>query len=223
MADSVPPSSDNGVRDFCTNMDAVITPAPTVLGLTSSQSTAFHALVQDYQARLATATEPSTRTRVTIEQKRTSKTALVAMTRQLLRIIDAYPATTNAQRASLGMHVRPATPTPIPAPSTQPVVNIDGSGGGVAIVRLRDQTTPDKKAKPPGVFAGLIATAITAADAPAPSFAPGVFNAVATRTTHTLDLPEGSAGKRLWIQAQWMNERGQSGPTSVVTSALIAA
>jgi hypothetical protein len=121
------------------------------------------------------------------------------------------------------MHVRDSGPTPIPPPATQPVVNIEGSGGGLAVIRLRDETAPDRKAKPNGVFAALVSTAITTADAPAPTFEPNIFNSVATRTTHTLNLPDGSAGKRLWIQAQWMNERGQAGPTSVVTSALIAA
>lgn len=219
----IPPASDVGLRDFCVTFDATATPIATAIGLTTSQMTSFHGLVTDYNARLSAATDPSTRTKVTVEAKRISKAAVLAGVRQLMKIVDAFPGTTNPQRASLGMRVRDVSPTPRPAPATQPVVAVAGTGGGLAVLRLRDQTTPDKKAKPAGVFAALLSTAVTPADAPAPTFPPDTFNAVVTRTTHTLPLPPNSGGKRLWVQAQWINERGEPGPVSTVANALIAA
>jgi len=94
-------------------------------------------------------------------------------------------------------------------------------GGGVSLLRLADETTPLKKAKPPGVFGALIYTKI---DGPAPVVPDDAkFSGVATRTLHTIPLPDGSAGKTLWVLAQWINERGENGPTSVVASAMIAA
>jgi hypothetical protein len=223
MAKTVPPTGNQAFAAFCVNMEGIVSAAPTVLGLTASQATTLSGLTTDYVARLATSTEPSTRTKVTIAATNTSKAALLLNVRTLLKIIDAHPGTTNAQRESLGMNLPDSDHSPRPAPTTQPVVNIAGSGGGLADLRLRDATTPDKKAKPPGVFGALVATAITDQGDPAPAFAPDVFNAVATRTNHTLPLPPGSAGKVLWVQARWMNERGQPGPSSVVASALIAA
>ena len=223
MPSSVPPTGNQTFANFCVNMEGILTPAPTVLGVSTAQATVFAGLTSDYLARLATATEPLTRTKPNIAAKNTSKAALLLNCRALLKIIDAFPGTTDAQRESLGMNLPDEDRTPRPAPTTQPVVNITGSGGGLAEIRLRDETTPDKKAKPPGVFGALVATAVTAQDAPPPSFAAGTFTDVATRTNHTLALPAGSAGKVLWVQARWMNERGQPGPASVVTSALIAA
>jgi hypothetical protein len=219
----IPPASDTGLRDFCTNFDLVATPIATAIGLTAAQMLAFHGLSLDYNARLAAAIDPSTRTKVTIEQKRVSKASILAAVRQLMKIVDAFPGTTNPQRASLGMRVKDVSPSPRPAPSTQPVVAVAGTGGGLAVLRLRDETTPDKKAKPAGVFGALLSTAVTTADAPAPTFPADTFNAVITRTTHTMTLPLNSAGKRLWVQAQWINERGEPGPTSLVANALIAA
>lgn len=217
------PQGDGALRDFATNFDTVATPIATALGLTAGMMTSYHGLVLDFTARLATATEPSTRTKVTVQAKNTSKAALRASTRQLIRIVDAYPGTTDTQRASLGIRIADTSPTPIPPPATQPVVNIAATGGRQALLRLRDITTPDKKAKPQGVFAALISTAITASPETAPTFAPSTFNAVATRTNYTLALPENSAGKTLWVQAQWINERGEGGPISTIASGLIAA
>lgn len=220
---SLIPTSDAGLLDFAVNFDTVATPIATALGLTAAMMTSYHNLVLDYQTRRATAAEPSTRTRVTVQEKNTSKAALLASSRQLVKIVDAFPGTTNAQRASLNIRIPDTTPTPIPAPTTQPVVNIGGTGGGLALLRLRDQTTPDKKAKPDGVFGALVSTAITDNPDTPPAFVPNTFNALVTRTNYTISLPTGSAGKTLWVQAQWINQRGEPGPLSTIASGLIAA
>ena len=91
----------------------------------------------------------------------------------------------------------------------------------MARLRLADETTPTRKAKPPGVFGALIYTKAAPAGDPAPVTVDDArFSGVATRAIHMVPLP---AGKTLWVLAEWMNERGSSGPTSVVTSAMIAA
>ena len=221
MSSGFLPSRDQDLNAFAANFDTRITATPTAFGLVAADATAFHGLAADFATKLATATNPSTRTKVTIQQKDISRAALRAKARALARVINAYPPITNAQRADLGLTVRDSVPSPIPAPATQPVVNIEGSGGGVSVLRLADETAPLRKAKPQGVFGALIYTKIDGAAPVTPDDAK--FSGVATKTTHTVSLPDGSAGKRLWIQAQWMNERGQAGPTSVVTSALIAA
>ena len=218
------PSKDQDLNAWAANFDTKITATPTAYGLIAGDATAFHGLAQDFDARLAAAVNPATRTKVTIQQKEISRAALRAKARALARIVNAYPAITNAQRAELGLTVRDTIPTPIPAPATQPVVNIEGSGGGQSLLRLADETSPNRRAKPSGVFGALIYGKIGPATDPAPvTVHDAQFMGVATKTVHTVDLPSGSAGKTLWILAQWMNERGQPGPTSVVASAMIAA
>ncbi|HSI37281.1 MAG TPA: hypothetical protein VK986_27080, partial [Tepidisphaeraceae bacterium] len=46
---------------------------------------------------------------------------------------------------------------------------------------------------------------------------------LATRTTHVLPIPPGSAGKVLWVMAQWYSVKGELGPVSTAAAALIAA
>lgn len=223
MAREVPPRSDQDLATWAADADAYIALAPSNVGLSTLQSTTFHGLVTDYLARLNTALDPTTRTRPVIAAKNTSKLALIANAKLLLRLIAAHPGLTDFQRESLGMNL-PNPPSPQPAPSTQPLVSIAGTGGGQAAIRLRDETAPDRRAKPAGVASALVAIAVTAADAPEPSFDGVKFDVVATRTNYTLDLPpEATAGKRLWLRACWANERGMPGPASVVASAVIAA
>lgn len=215
------PGRDQDLDAFAANFDTRITATPTAFGLLASDATAFHGLATDFSTKLATATNPSTRTKVTVQAKDISRAALKLKARTLAKVVNAYPPITNAQRADLGLTVRDSTPSPIPPPATQPVVNIEGSGGGQGLLRLADETTPLKKAKPPGVFGALIYTKIDGAAPVTPDDAK--FSGVATKTLHTVNLPSGSAGKTLWVLAQWINERGENGPTSVVASAMIAA
>lgn len=218
------PSRDQDLSAWADNFDVKITATPTAFGLLAAQATVFHGLALDFSTRLATATAPATRTKGNIEAKDTSRAALRANARALAKIVNAYPGTTNAMRADLGLTVRDVTPTPVPTPATQPVVSIEGTGGGQCLLRLVDETTPTRKAKPAGVSAAVLFGKIgLASDAPPTDAQDSRFFAVATRSTRTIDLPAGSVGKTLWVLAQWMNDRGELGPFSVVTSTVIAA
>ena len=74
-------------------------------------SVAAAALVAGVTARLAAVASPATRTRVTVQQKNTSRAAVRAKARALARVVNAFQGTTDAQRAQLGLNVRDAEPT----------------------------------------------------------------------------------------------------------------
>jgi hypothetical protein len=218
----IPPTADAPLRAFAENASALITGTPTVYGLLASDATDLAALVSDFGTRLETSTTPSTRTRGTIAGKQTSKLALLAKLRQLIRIISAHPGVTNAQRADLGLNPRDVVPTPIPAPATRPLVTVDVDG----TIRLVDETTPNRRGKPTGVRGAVVYTKIVPADdaGPAPLTPDEAkFAALATRPRVPLTLPAGSKNKTLWVLAQWYNERGELGPVSAPASSVIAA
>jgi hypothetical protein len=218
------PTGELQLAEYAENGVAVITPAAPTFGLVSAQLTELTAATSDYRAKLTTAREPSTRTTVTVALKNVSKKSLIATLRSLYAIVDAYPLTTDGQRAALGIRIPDRHPTPINAPATQPVARIAGTGGGFAQVDLRDQLTPDSPVKPAGATGAQVFFALTAPDAAPPDFATdGTFYGVASKGSYRLALPDGSAGQRLWIQARWMTARGLVGPTGLPASAIVAA
>lgn len=216
----VPPRNDQDLNAFAANFDAKITLTPTAYGLLAADATAFHALALDFATRLATALNPTTRNKGTVAAKNTSKAALLLKARSLLKIVSAYPPLTAQQRADLGMNPRDVTPTPAPVPSTKPLVTIDPAGR----LRLTDETTPTRRAKPVGVMGALVFMKI-AAPADPPPVAPNQteFALLATKTSATLEIPAGSNGKMLYVLAQWVNDRGESGPVSTIAATSIAA
>ncbi|MDB5320777.1 MAG: hypothetical protein JWN40_2408 [Phycisphaerales bacterium] len=217
---TVPPAGDQPLLVFAQNVDTLITATPTAFGLVAGDATALHALTLDYSTRLATATTPATRNRVSVASKDTSKLALTAKLRQLIRIVSAYPPLTPSQRANLGLNPRDVTPTPVPQPATRPMLALDPDG----VARIFDETTPDNRRKPPGVRGAIVFSKIGAeTDAPPVSPDDARFAVIATRNRFSIPIPPGSNGKMLWVMAQWFNERGELGPVSVVASTAIAA
>ena len=217
---TIPPTSDGALLPWSLNFSTRITATPTVFDLTAAEATAYAALHADYTARVATAENPGTRTKATIAEKTTSKLALLAKARQFCKIIKANPDLTDAQRALLGLPPRDATPTPVPAPLTRPLLAVDPFGN----VRIVDETTPNRRGKPQGVMGAVIITAILPTTAPAPTTPQeGHYSGLATRDKFAIPLPSDSNGKALWAMAQWVNPRGEPGPVSAPVRTLIAA
>lgn len=217
---TVPPDGDQALLVFSNHFSTRITSTPTAFGLVAADATAFAALLSDYTTRLATSTDPTTRTRGTVAAKNTSKAALLAKARVLCNVISAYPPLTPAQRADLGLNPKDVSPTPIPPPATRPIVTVDPAGR----IRLADETTPTRRARPAGTVGAIVVSQILAASAPPPlGLSDTRFAALVTRNTHTLEIPEASNGKLLYVFAQWVNARGQAGPLSAVAVTTIAA
>jgi hypothetical protein len=220
MAAPVPPVADQALLVWVQNASTLITATPTAFGLVAGDATALAALVSDYSTRLSTATTPATRNKISVAAKDTSKLALVAKIRSLLKIINAYPPLTPAQRASLNLHPRDTTPTPVPPPATRPMLAVDPDG----VARIFDETTPENRRKPAGARGAVVFAKIGAAtEEPPVSPDDARFAVIATRNRFSIPLPPGSNGKMLWVMAQWFNERGELGPVSVVASTTIAA
>lgn len=215
----VPPQADLQLSAFAGNADAKLTAQPTVYGTTAAEALILHNLVLDFDTRLATATNPDTRTRGTISGKNASKKALIAKLRQIFRVVNAHAGVSDQQRIDLGLNPRDVEPTPIGVPTTRPVVLVDSAG----FLRLADETQFERKGKPVGVMGAFVYTKLALPGEPAPDLDGTKFAALATRTNHQLTLPMDAQGKRLYVFAQWVNERGQPGPTSFLASALIAA
>src|SRR5438045_194593 len=144
------PHKDQDLEAWANNFDTKITATPTAYGLVAGDATAFHGLAQDYTTKLAAAVNPTTRTKVRIPAKNTSRAALKAKARALAKIVNAYGPITNAQRAELGLNVRNPGPTPIPAPATRPVLVFENAGPLETRLHIADELSPSSRKRAPG-------------------------------------------------------------------------
>jgi len=219
MAD-VPPTPDRSLAVWAVTFDAGITAAPERFGLSEDDAAQFHALREDYVAKLDAAADPATRGRGTVASKNDAKRSLLARARQLVRILSAHPGVTPAQRVGLGLNVRDTVPTPVPAPLTKPFIIVEPDGA----VRLVDESMTDRRGKPAGVKGAVLLMRIVPHGDPAPASADDAqFALLTTRNRCAVTLPPNSNGKMLWVLARWFNDRGELGPVSPVVGTTIAA
>jgi hypothetical protein len=129
------PAKDADLLAWAQNDSSRITATPTAYGLTAAQATALASLVTSFTSALSTATNPATRTRGTVSAKNAAKAPMVAMARDLARIINAFPGITNQQRIDLGLTPRSGQITPINPPTESPVMEVVSAFGRLMKVK----------------------------------------------------------------------------------------
>ncbi len=143
-----------------------------------------------------------------------------AVVRRLAQKAQNNPAVTDAQKAALGITIRKTTKTPVGVPTTVPVLpRTDTSTRAILRLFFADATTPETKAKPPGVQSCEIREQIGGTAPVNPNAM--AFLAIETRTPYRADFDAGDVGKTVYFAFRWLNTKGQPGPWSQIYSAII--
>jgi hypothetical protein len=172
----------------------------------------------DYEAHLtAQAAAQAAR-----QAKDAERATYVALLRSFSQQIQKRTGTTDEQRAGLGITVPDTEPTPVPAPTTAPLLNL------VTSERLRHVVEASKTAdegsglgKPVGARGVQIWRKIGGA-APV-SESELEFVSEFTRTRITLDYVMSQGGLTVYYQARWVSTRGETGPWGEMASATVVA
>jgi len=209
MATPYIPPSDGGFADWLLNFATLIAADPTAYGLVTGDATAISAQNTAYQAAYTAATDPTTRTSVTVAAKDNAKVAALAVVRPYAQQINANAAVTDDQRTALGLTVRKTVPTPIPEPTAVPVLTLDMLTPLQAKIQARNSETPTSKAKPYGATAVEIFQSVGETFATDPdqcSFVNGF-----SKTPITLDFLAGQVGKKCTLFARYTTKGSYGG------------
>jgi hypothetical protein len=210
------PQTDAGFAAWSANFDTLITATPTAYGLTAPQAAAYAALEAIWVPAFAAATNPSTRTPVTVAAKDTAKANSIALARELAQIVKADPDTTDEQLVELGITVDKFPPTPVPTPTTFPLLDFLRATPGQHHLQWRDSETPTVRRKPEGATAMELWQLIGTEPAPTP--AGSAFVSDYTKTPFVVDHLEADAGKIATYFGRWKTRTGLVGPWSVGVS-----
>lgn len=158
------------------------------------------------------------------QAKDAARAALEKEVRPVTNFVQGYPKTTNADRAEMGITVRDTSPTPAPAPSSRPLALVESGQRLTHQLRLVDESTPTRRARPAGVLGAEVWVKLVDADAPAPTDPAALtFLTMTTRPSFRAEFKAGEGGKTAVYMARWVNTRGEKGPWSEVTTATVAA
>jgi len=215
------PNKESEFDPFANNFQTKIAADPTDYTLTSSEATAITNAYNTWHAAYVAATTTSTRTAETIATKNIQKANMKAVLQSYGALIRPNTAVSDALKIGLGLRIRDVDPTPIPPPSTYPVLSVQGGGPLEQELRATDVTTPTRRARPAGTSGLLVFRAV--AEAPIEDPGQADFLAVVGKTRLTTSFASGDNKKVATYFARWTNARGELGPWSAPVSKVIAA
>lgn len=214
------PAADPAFANWIDNFSALITADPATYGLLSGDATAIAAVTATWDAAYALVTSPMTKTANTVGAKNNARVSALATVRPYAQTISLNAGVTSAAKIALGVNPRQSTPTPITAPTTNPVLTIANGATLQHYVRYRDSTaSPSVKSKPYGVvsiqiYAQLSATVIT-------NPALITFSSNTTKSPFIQTWPGGTSGQTAYYAARWVTQKGLVGPWSPIVSAAV--
>lgn len=211
MADFIP-ARDAELDAWLLNFKTLVTADPTAYGLITANATALSTAYANWHAAYVTASDPSTRTPVAVAEKNGEKLVAKALFREIAAYVRGNPTVPDANKLALGIRLVDPVPTPIPPPTTRPVVGLQFAGPLSQTLVWADETTPLKRAKPAGVAGVLLYKSVGTVAATDPAQA--TFDGLYTRTPQAITFEASQQGKVCTYFARWTNSKGEEGPWS---------
>ena len=219
MADYLP-GSDADYQAWVTNFVTYANANLVALGLAAADLTPVTAAQTTFNTSFAAHVTAKAAAMAATQNKDDSRAGLTAAVRPLVRRLQASAVVSDAEKAALGITVA-ATPSPIGAPTTAPLVAIECGNRLQHTLRFVDSATPTRKAKPAGVLGVEIWNKV--GETPPVSESELRFVAVDTNAPYVLNFPVADGGKTAFYWLRWVSPTGERGPWSEQAAATIAA
>ena len=158
------------------------------------------------------------------QNKDGARRELEAQARPITSFVQGFPKTTDADRATIGITVRDTEGTPTATPTTRPQAVVRAGGRLTHTLRLTDESTPTRRARPKGVLGAEVWVKLVDPGTPAPTDPAALaFLTMATKPSVVTEYRAADGGKTAVYMLRWVNTRGEKGPWSEVTTATVAA
>lgn len=224
MGESRVPRSDAEFDTWAGNYGGAVYNFYDFNGLDTTPVLALLDAISQWQSAYAEHVAAQARAQSATQAKLTARAALEAHIGPITRFVQAFPTTTNADRAVIGITVRTPRGRSTAAPATRPVVLISGFERFTHTLHLVDEATPTRKARPAGAERAEVYVAFTPVDATPPQD-PAAYRYIGSVSdgSTVLSFDPQHGGQQAHYIAKWMTRRSESGPWSDTASATVAA
>lgn len=203
------PPQDAQFDAWVTNFSTLLTADPTTYGLVAGDATAVAAVVTPWSAAYAAATNPSTRTSVTIAAKDAARNAATATIRPFAVQISRNAGVSNDDKTAIGVNLPNPNRTPVPPPTTVPGLTLVNAIHFQQTIAYRDTSTPTSKGKPPGATGMELRATVQVGPATDPEAAKPMT--VATKSPIVLSFTAPDVAKTATYWARWVTRSGPGG------------
>ena len=158
------------------------------------------------------------------QSKDAAKRALEREIRPVTAFVQGFQKTTDADRATIGITIKDTGGTPTAAPASRPLVVIDSGNRLTHRLRLVDESTPTRAARPRGTLGAEIYVAVVPPRGiPPADFALYKFVRTVTRGGAEVAFPSEQGGQTAAYLVRWVSATGEPGPWSETVTATVAA
>jgi hypothetical protein len=215
--------ADVPLKDWALNFTDLLTAAPATYGLSAGNATACATAFGLYEAALTLATNPATRTAVTIADKNVQKANMRAVIFPFATTIAGNPAVADPDKVDIGVTVRITTRTRVAFGLIGLMLSMDAVSATGVTLRRQNPATPDSTAGPYGnrgwQISVRVRNALNTADEFTDSF-------TASRRFYTYPTDPGWVGRLAFYKARWVGpllpgEAPNNGPWSAEVSTIL--
>ena len=221
MADKFIPPEDGLALTFMEHFASTIQSAPAVYMLSAADATTISNTVAAFATAYSVATNPPTRTSVTVGEKDAARLSAEQVVRQYANLIRPNAGISDADKEAIGINPPSSERSPRNVPASSPLLSILGSTPGSQTVRYSDSTTPDSPAKPFG--AANLQLFVAVGEVPTTDPTDALFYGAFTKNPIPVAFAPDQNGKQATYFARWADRKGQVGPWSLGVSMAIAA
>lgn len=219
-SNSYVPARDADLDFWALNFETLIAAAPGTYGLITADATAITGAYNVWHAAYLLVTSPDTKTATTVAAKDVAKINLLALLRPYAVQISLNPGVSVDDKVALAINPRTNTPTPIPAPTTSPVLTLIGATYLQHTLRYRDEAAPStSRSKPPGVAAIEIYAATSMTIITNPALLP--LKTTASRVPVIVNWDSAQQGETAYYATRWVSARQLRGPWSAITQIVV--
>jgi hypothetical protein len=224
------PTQQSKLVTWAENFNSLITANPSTYGLLPADAATINSYIAAFTAAyaLSNKTSPGTRTPAAVTNTNHLQAAMLGIVRTYSQQIRNNVGVTGDNKQALGLNVPSAARTPIPVPSTSPVLSIVGATPLTFTCTIKDPTAPAaQRKKAVGARAYVVFYTLLAITAPPPVAASSNVIAQGTKTPFPLSFPTGSSGMMAYLWAAWFGRVVGSpagagfGPVSNVISHIV--
>jgi hypothetical protein len=215
------PAKDADFNNWLTNFSTLLTASPTTYGLVAADAVIVAGQTTLWTAAYLAAINGLTRGPNSIAVKDAARVTAQAIVRPYAQSIANNVGVLVDDKIAIGVNPRTNPPSPIAAPTTNPVLSIIGATPLVHTLRYRDEmSSPSVKSKPYGVMQVLIfgkASATVISD-------PTELDYIGAYTKCPLQVTWDAAdvNKYAYYAAKWINRNALEGPWSPIVSFSVA-
>jgi len=219
MADWIEESDAEAIAQG-SNIVAYATANLVLLGLTPAElaplTGALTAFENEYNDKVAAEAAYD----AAVQDAEAARVAYEEQARTFNNQMQSSPTVTDGQRAGMGLPVHDTEPTPVSAPATHPIGEVDTSEKLRHTVNFRDSmAASDSRKKPDGTRGCEIWMKI--GGTPPADYKECDYLTTDTRTPHVVIFDGGDAGKTAYYLLRWVSTRNEPGAWSPLAQATV--